>query len=122
MAGSKLARSLVGFCWPLVASRTLGMDVLGEFVGGHDPILGSIGGAFESLLHVVGEYAVAAFEIGAFERLFAHAAGGKGEERLIEIGERAVEILRVFRRDGAAVAGIGEQDLPFLDLSADHRA
>ena len=65
----------------------LGVDVLGELVGGDHAIAGGVGVAFHALDHVVGEDAVAALEVGAFEGVLAGAAGGEGEEALAEIAE-----------------------------------
>src|ERR1019366_5755314 len=101
----------------------LGVDVLGEFIGGDHAIAGSIGLACHALDDVVGEDAVAAFEIGAFEGALAGAAGGEGEEALAEIAEGVIDVLGILGSDGAGVAGVGEEDFGFgLDLATDHVA
>ena len=118
-----MALSEVGFCRLLGVLAHLGVDVLGEFVGGDHAIAGGIGGAFHALHDVVGEDAVAALQIGDFEGLLAGAAGGEGEEALAEIAEAAVEVFGILGRDGAGVAGVGEEDFGLgLDLAADHAA
>src|SRR6185503_1830785 len=66
------------------------VHILGELIGGDDAIAGAIGGAFHALHDVVGEDAVAAFEIGHFVGALARAAGGEGEEALAEIAEALI--------------------------------
>ncbi len=82
-----MALSEVGFCRFVGVLAHLGVDVLGEFIGGDHAIAGAIGSAFHALHDVVGEDAVAAFEIGHFIGSLAGAAGGEGEEALAEIAE-----------------------------------
>ena len=63
----------------------VGMNVFGEFVGGHHAIAGSIGFALQSFNDVVRENAMAATPLRALEGLLPVAAGGEGEQRAVQI-------------------------------------
>ena len=60
-----------------------------------------------------------AFEIGTFERPLTVAAGGEREERWLRPASVLFMFCGIFRADGAAVAGVGQQDFPLgVDLAA----
>ena len=69
----------------------VGVDVLGELVGGDHAVAVGVGLAFEALDDVVGEDAVAAAPVGALKALLAVAAGGEREERLLQVEQRGVD-------------------------------
>jgi hypothetical protein len=112
--GGGILRAFGGFA-------NLSMHILGQFVGGYDAVVRrGVGLAFQTLDHIVSEDAVAAFELGRFVATFAIAAGGQREQRLGEVSEPMIQALGIFGRNGAAVAGIGQQDLPLgVNLAAD---
>ena len=62
-------------------------DVLGEFIGGDDAVLGFVGVAFQATDDIVGEDAVAAAPVLRFERPFAGAAGGHRKHRTVQTEE-----------------------------------
>ena len=101
----------------------LRVDVLGQLVGAHHAVAIGVGGAAHSLHHVVSEDAVAAVQIGTLEGTLAVAAGGEREQRCPQVRKRVVQRGRLFRRDGAAMASVRQEDLVSgVYLVSDHGA
>src|ERR1035441_4493040 len=99
------------------------MYIFRQFVGSYNAVMRSVGLAFQTLDHIVSEDAMAPFQFRRFVGTLPIAAGGEREERLAEVAQAVVQIFGILRRNRAAVAGVGEQDLPFsVDLAADGRA
>ncbi len=122
MLGSKLPRSEVGFCRPPVASRTLRWTYSASSSAVTTPSWEVVGLPLQALHHVVGEDAVAAAPVRALVRHFAVAAGGHRKQAFVGAEQLVVDGLDVgIGVDGAAMAGVGEQNLPFaLYLGSEH--
>ena len=69
----------------LVGVAHVGMNILGEFVGGHNAVAIGVRFTFHAFDDVVGEDAVPAAPFSALEGLLAIAAGRNGKQRLIQV-------------------------------------